>query len=79
MGSAKVAAAAQQAFDQVVAVDCSLFDARVAHEWARNKRYAGAPVDADEDMSEEAPTQRKSDALRMQKRLYIILRCKEAT
>ena len=39
--------AAQQAFDQVVDVDYSLFDARVDHKWARNKRYAGAPIDAE--------------------------------
>ena len=36
-------------------------------------------MDADEDMSEETPTQRLNDAIRMQKRLYNILRCKEAT
>ena len=41
------AAAAQQAFDQVADVDYSLFDARVDHEWAREKRYAGAPIDAE--------------------------------
>jgi len=29
---------------------------------------------ADEDTSEETPTQRKNDAIRMQKRLYSILR-----
>jgi hypothetical protein len=47
MGSVKVAEGAQQAFDQVADLDCSLFDARVDHEWARAKRYAGAPVDAE--------------------------------
>ena len=47
MGSVKAAAAAQQAFEQVVAVDDSLIDAGVDHEWARNKRYAGAPIDAE--------------------------------
>jgi len=47
MGSLKAAEAAQQAFDQVVDVDYSLFDARVDHEWAREKRYAGAPIDAE--------------------------------
>ena len=47
MGRVKVAEGAQQAFDQVADLDCSLFDARVDHEWARNKRYAGAPVDAE--------------------------------
>ena len=36
-------------------------------------------MDADEDMSEETLTQRMNDAIRMQKRLYNILRCKEAT
>jgi hypothetical protein len=38
---------AEPAFDQVVDVDYSLFDARVDHEWAREKRYAGAPIDAE--------------------------------
>ena len=38
---------AREAFGQVVDVDCSLFDARVDHEWARAKRYAGAPIDAE--------------------------------
>ena len=47
MGSVKAAAAARQAFDQVADLDCALFDARVDHEWARNRRYAGAPVDAE--------------------------------
>ena len=47
MGNAKVAAGAEQAFDHVVAVDCSLFDARVDHAWARNMGYAGAPIDAE--------------------------------
>ena len=31
-------------------------------------------VDADEDMSDETLTQRMNDAIRMQKRLYTILR-----
>jgi len=47
MGSLNAAEAAQQAFDQVVDVGYSLFDARVDHEWAREKRYAGAPIDAE--------------------------------
>jgi len=69
-------------------VDYPLFDARVDHEWPRNKRYAGAPIDAepealrdtyqhmvaDEDVSEETVTQRMNDAIRMQTRLYTILR-----
>ena len=38
---------AQEAFDQVVDVDHSLFDARVDTEWARDKHYAGAPIDAE--------------------------------
>jgi len=37
MGRVKVAEGAQQAFDQVADLDCSLFDARVDHEWARAK------------------------------------------
>jgi len=36
-------------------------------------------VGADEDMSAVTPTQRIIDATRMQKRLYSILRRKEAT
>jgi hypothetical protein len=47
MGSLKAAEGARQAFDQVVDVDYSLFDARVDHEWAREKRYADAPIDAE--------------------------------
>ena len=35
------------AFDQVVDVDYSQFDARVDQKWAREKRYAGAPIDAE--------------------------------
>ena len=45
MGSPKAAEAAQQAFEQVVDVSYSLFDARVEHEWAREKRYSGKPID----------------------------------
>ena len=44
----------------------------------RAEKHGGSWV-ADEDMSEETPTQRLNDAIRMQKRLYNILRCKEAT
>jgi hypothetical protein len=36
---------ARGAFGQVVDVDDSLFDARVDHEWAREKRHASAPID----------------------------------
>jgi hypothetical protein len=47
-----------------VDLDCSPFDPMVDHEWAREKRYAGAPIDADEDMSEEAVTQPMNDGVR---------------
>lgn len=65
---------AEPAFDQVVDVGHSLFDARVDHEWPCEQLHAGAPIDADRDMSEEILTQRANDALRMQKSLYNILR-----
>jgi len=57
-------ATAAPGFDQVVDLDCSPFDPMVDHEWAREKRYAGAPIDADEDMSEEAVTQPMNDGVR---------------
>ena len=47
MGSLKAADAAQQAFDQVLDVSYSLFDARVDHEWAREKRYSNAPIEVE--------------------------------
>jgi len=49
MGSQTAAEAAQEAFDEVVDVSYSLFDARVDHEWAREKRYASQPIDAELD------------------------------
>ena len=45
MGSQKAAERAQEAFEQVVDVSYSLFDARVDHEWAREKRYSSRPID----------------------------------
>jgi hypothetical protein len=45
MGSLAAAEAAQVAFDEVLDVPYSLFDARVDHEWAREKRYSVQPID----------------------------------
>jgi len=45
MGSVAAAEAAERAFDEVVDIPYSLFDARVDHEWAREKRYAPRPID----------------------------------
>jgi hypothetical protein len=45
MGSLTAAEASQTAFDEVIDVPYSLFDARVDHEWARAKRYSTEPID----------------------------------
>jgi hypothetical protein len=45
MGSLAAADGAQRAFDEVIDVPYSLFDARVDHEWARAKRHSAQPID----------------------------------
>jgi len=56
--------------------ECCLEAAEPVHFQAARPASAGEILRmvADEDTSEETPTQRKNDAIRMQKRLYSILR-----
>jgi len=61
----------------VVLLPC--YRAHLAAEAAFQSHGAYQHMDADEDMSEEAPAQRANDDNRMQERLRSILRRREAT